>query len=77
MRAEILDALVGGTVLAHRQAAMGADHLYVQTGIGDGIAHLLQALPAENMAKELIKGFLPQAARPAATPAMCTRRCPY
>lgn len=34
------------------------------------------ARPAANMAKVLVKGFLPQAARPAATPVMLASAMP-
>ena len=38
---EVLDALVGGAVLAHGQAAVGAHDLDIHAGVGDGVAHLL------------------------------------
>ena len=39
---EILAALVGGTVLAHRDAAVGGTDLHVQVGVTDGVAHLFE-----------------------------------
>ena len=40
-KGEVLDALVGGAVLADREAAVGADHLDVEVGVCDRVAHLL------------------------------------
>src|SRR5699024_5621045 len=39
---KILAALVGSTVLTHRNAAVGGTDLHVQVGVADGVAHLLK-----------------------------------
>ena len=39
---EVLAALVGGSVLPHRDAAVGGADLHVQVGVANGVAHLLE-----------------------------------
>ena len=48
---------MGGAVLPHGQAAVGAHHLDIQPGIGDGVAHLLPRPPGGEHGKGVGEGL--------------------
>ena len=56
---QVLNALVGGAVLPHRQAAVGAHHLDIQSRIGHAVAHLLPSPASSKHGKGVHEGFLP------------------
>ena len=55
---QILDALVGGAVLAHGQAAVGANDLDVQAGVSHAVADLLPGPPGGEHGEGVDKGLL-------------------
>ena len=54
----ILTGLVGGAVLAHGEAAVGAHHRHVEVGVGDGVADLLKGTAGGKDGKAVGKGLL-------------------
>ena len=56
---KILNALVGGAVLTHRDAAVGTHNLYIQMGVSNGVADLLIGPAAGKHGKAVGKGLQP------------------
>ena len=55
---QVLNALVGGAVLAHGQAAVGADDLHVQARVSHAVADLLKGPAGGEHSKGVDKGLL-------------------
>ena len=57
-KSDVLVALMGGTVLTHRDTRVGSSDLYVQFGIADGVADLLKGAACRKHGKGAGKGDL-------------------
>ena len=55
---KVLAALMGCTVLTHRDAAVGGTDLHVQVGVADGVAHLLKGTAGGKHGKAGNKGHI-------------------